>query len=212
MARRNTLRIGLIAGFVGVGVGLVLGLIAGFFGGLAGLVIRIISDSLLTVPGIAILVIIAANVGQMTIEIMAPDRGGARLDVPDAARSARRCCRSASARTWRSPGPTATVELGILFREIMPNLLPFIAASFVGAVSGAMLAAIGLEALGLGANDVHTLGTTIYWAQKYSAVLRGQWWWWGPPIVDDRVHLPRPVPDLGRARPLRQPPAASSMT
>jgi peptide/nickel transport system permease protein len=23
----------------------------------------------------------------------------------------------------------------------------------------------------------------IYWAQKYSAVLRGQWWWFGPPIA-----------------------------
>jgi len=55
--------------------------------------------------------------------------------------------------------------------------------SFIAAVNAAMLASIGLEALGLGANDVHTLGTTIYWAQKYSAVLRGQWWWFGPPIA-----------------------------
>src|SRR5207245_11253960 len=29
-------------------------------------------------------------------------------------------------------------ELGILFREVMPNLVPYIAASFVGAVSGAI--------------------------------------------------------------------------
>src|SRR5207245_5907175 len=65
-------------------------------------------------------------------------------------------------------------ELGILFREVMPNLVPYIAASFVGAVSGAILAAVGLEAIGLGPNDVHTLGTTIYWAEQFSAVLRGQ--------------------------------------
>jgi len=31
--------------------------------------------------------------------------------------------------------------------------------------------------------NVHTLGTTIYWARRYSAILRGQWWWWGPPIA-----------------------------
>jgi len=49
--------------------------------------------------------------------------------------------------------------------------------------AGAILAAVGLEAIGLGPNDVTTLGTTIYWAEKFSAVLRGQWWWWGPPIV-----------------------------
>ena len=45
-----------------------------------------------------------------------------------------------------------------------------------------MLASVGLEALGLGANDQHTLGTTIYWSQKYAAVLRGLWWWFAPPI------------------------------
>ena len=49
--------------------------------------------------------------------------------------------------------------------------------------NGAILATVGLESLGLGASDVHTLGTVIYWARRYSAVLRGQWWWWGPPIV-----------------------------
>ncbi|MEZ4677660.1 MAG: ATP-binding cassette domain-containing protein [Caldilineaceae bacterium] len=65
----------------------------------------------------------------------------------------------------------------------MPNLLPYIAASLVGAINGAILATVGLESLGLGADNVHTLGTTIYWARRYSAILRGQWWWWGPPIA-----------------------------
>jgi peptide/nickel transport system permease protein len=65
----------------------------------------------------------------------------------------------------------------------MPNLMPFIAASFVGAVAGAMLEAIGLEALGLGAIQTQTLGITIYWSQEYTAVLRGMWWWWAPPVV-----------------------------
>jgi peptide/nickel transport system permease protein len=23
----------------------------------------------------------------------------------------------------------------------------------------------------------------IYWAQFYTAILRGFWWWWAPPIV-----------------------------
>jgi peptide/nickel transport system permease protein len=70
----------------------------------------------------------------------------------------------------------------LIFKEIMPNLMPFVAASFVGAVGGAILAAIGLEVLGLGAIQTQTLGVTIYWSQQYSAVLRGYWWWWAPPI------------------------------
>ena len=46
----------------------------------------------------------------------------------------------------------------------MPNLLPYLAASFVGAVSAAILASVGLEALGLGPQNEPTLGMTIYWA------------------------------------------------
>jgi peptide/nickel transport system permease protein len=178
----NTLKIGLIAGVVGVGVGLFLALIAGFFGGLPDSIIRIVSDSLLTVPGIAILVIIAANVEQMTIEIMALTVAALAWMFP--CRTIRSQVLSIRERAYvevaRANGVGA---FGLIFREIMPNLLPFVAASFVGAVGGAMLAAIGLEALGLGAIQTQTLGVTIYWSQEYTAVLRGFWWWWGPPIA-----------------------------
>jgi peptide/nickel transport system permease protein len=70
----------------------------------------------------------------------------------------------------------------IISRELMPNLLPYLGASFVGAVGAAILAAIGLEALGLGPQHEPTLGMTIYWAIFYSALLRGLWWWWAVPV------------------------------
>lgn len=178
----QTLRIGLIAGIVGVSIGLILGLVAGYFGGIVDTVIRLISDSLMTVPGIAVLLVIAVNVGQMTVELMGLTV--AVLSWMHPTRAIRSQVLSIRERPYiavaRANGAS---ELQIVFREIMPNLLPFIAASFIAAVNSAMLASIGLEALGLGANDVHTLGTTIFWAQKYSAVLRGQWWWFGPPIA-----------------------------
>ena len=41
----------------------------------------------------------------------------------------------------------------IIVREMMPNLLPYLAAALVSAVSAAILASIGLEALGLGPID-----------------------------------------------------------
>ena len=66
---------------------------------------------------------------------------------------------------------------------MLPNLLPYIAASFVTAVSQAILATIGLEALGLGPQNELTLGMMIYWAQYYGAILRGLWWWWSRPIA-----------------------------
>jgi peptide/nickel transport system permease protein len=73
--------------------------------------------------------------------------------------------------------------LEIIVKEVLPNLAPYIAASFVTVVSASVLSSIGLEALGLGAQNALTLGMMIYWAQFYAAILRGMWWWWLPPIV-----------------------------
>lgn len=178
----NTLKMGLIAGFIGVGLGLVFGLLAGNFGGIVDAVIRIVADALLTVPAIAILVIIAGNVDRMTTNVMA--LVVASLSWMFTTRTIRAQVLTIRERSYveiarvNGEGP-----LEILFREIMPNLLPFIVASFVGTVGSAILAVIGLEALGLGALEETTLGNTIYWSQQSAAILRGYWWWWGPPIV-----------------------------
>ena len=48
---------------------------------------------------------------------------------------------------------------------------------------GAILAATSLEALGLGPTRIPTLGMTIFFAIRSSAVIRGMWWWWGFPIL-----------------------------
>jgi peptide/nickel transport system permease protein len=182
LAIPNTLKIGLIAGIVGTAIGVVLALLAGFFGGVPDSVIRIISDSLLTVPAIALLVIMAANIEQMTVEVMALTVAALAWMFPT--RTIRAQVLTIRERSYVEVARANGVgSWGLIFREIMPNLMPFIAASFVGAVAGAMLAAIGLEALGLGAIQTQTLGITIYWSQEYTAVLRGMWWWWGPPVV-----------------------------
>jgi ABC-type dipeptide/oligopeptide/nickel transport system permease subunit len=73
--------------------------------------------------------------------------------------------------------------LGVVVRELLPNLAPFVAASFVGTVAAAILASIGLSALGLGPQNEASLGLTIYWAIFYGALIRQLWWWFLPPIV-----------------------------
>lgn len=181
-ATPNTLKMGLLAGFIGVGLGMVLGLIAGNFRGPVDGTIRIIADAMMTVPPIAILVIIAGNVEQMTAEVMA--LVVASLAWMFSTRTIRAQVLTIRERSYievaRVNGESS---LEILFREIMPNLLPYIIASFVGTVASAILAVIGLEALGLGAPQEMTLGNTIYWSQQSAALLRGMWWWWLPPII-----------------------------
>jgi len=71
----------------------------------------------------------------------------------------------------------------IIFKGILPNLLPYLAASLVGSVSAAVLASIGLEVLGLGAMEAPTIGMTLFWINYNAAVINGWWWWWLPPII-----------------------------
>lgn len=181
LATPQTLKIGILAGLISLSVGVAFGLTAGFMGKLADTVIRTISDVMMTIPGVAVLVLIAANVRTMTVTLMAVIVAGLSWMV--ATRTIRAQTLSLRERAYVRVARLSGVSgPRLIFVEVLPNLLPFIAASFVIAVSQAMLATIGLEALGLGPQNELTLGMTIFWAQFYGAILRGMWWWWGPPI------------------------------
>jgi len=178
----QTLKIGLLAGMMSLTVGVILGLVAGFAGGLTDGVIRTGADVMMTIPGIAIMVLVASNVREMTVELMAVIV--ASLSWMVAARTIRAQTLSLRERGYVQVARlNGTSGLKLVFVEVLPNLLPFIAASFVMTVQQAMLATIGLEALGLGPQSELTLGMTIYWSQFYSAIIRGMWWWWVPPIL-----------------------------
>jgi peptide/nickel transport system permease protein len=74
-------------------------------------------------------------------------------------------------------------DFEIIIFQILPNLTAYLAAAFVGAVSSGILASVGLEVLGLGPQNIPTIGRTLYYAFNYSALFKGMWWWWGPPVV-----------------------------
>lgn len=182
LATPQTLKIGFFAGVIGLGLGTVLGLLAGYFRGWTDTVIRTFADVVMTIPGIAVLVLVATNVRSMTVALMAVIVAGLAWMYPT--RTIRAQTLSMRERPYvdiaRLNG-LGGIEL--VFAEIFPNLLPYIAASFVTAVSSAMLATIGLEALGLGPQNDLTLGMMIFWAQYYGAILRNMWWWWVPPVA-----------------------------
>lgn len=179
----TTLEIGLIAGALGMIIGTILGFTAGYFGGLVDSIIRSAADVALTVPALAVLVVIASVITKvLSPEILALIIASLAWMWPT------RTIRS-QVLTMRERAYVEVARLSglndfeIIFKELIPNLLPYLAASFVGAVSSAVLAAIGLEALGLGPQSEPTLGMTIYWARYYAALPRGLWWWWAPPVV-----------------------------
>jgi peptide/nickel transport system permease protein len=177
-----SLRVGVIAAGVGVIIGCILGFSAGFLGGWVDATIRIISDAMFTIPSLAILIVIAAYVKNIDVDTMAFLLSIFAWPAPT------RLIR-AQVLTLRERGYVRMARLSgvptfsIMFLEILPNMLPYIASSLVGNISGSILAATSLEALGLGPTRIPTLGMTIFYAIRGSAVLRGMWWWWGFPIL-----------------------------
>ena len=178
-----TLRIGFLAGAVGLGVGIMLGFLSGYVGGKVDAAIRGTVDTLLTVPGLVVLISIASTIrGEISVNLMALVVASLAWMWPT------RTIRS-QVLTLRERAYVHMAKLNgmntmeIIWKELFPNLLPYLAANLAGAVSWAVLATIGLEALGLGPQNEPTVGMTIYWSITFSALIRGMWWWWSIPIV-----------------------------
>lgn len=180
---RLTLKIGFLAGFLGLAIGAVLGFFAGYCGGWVDAAISFVVDVLLTVPVLLFLVVITANLPgglnttQMSLII-------ALLTWRQPARQIR-----SQVLIMREMNYVQTARLsgrgtfGIIFAELMPNLLPYLASGFVLVTSTAILSSIGLEALGLGPQNEPTLGMTIYWLMFESALMLGLWWWLLTPVT-----------------------------
>lgn len=178
-----TLKIGVIAGCLGLGIGTVLAFMAAYHGGWLDVVLRIAVDVLITIPALLVLVVIASVIHRsMTTTMM-----GVVIALL-AWREPTRQIRSQvlvmrEAQYVRLALLNGASAMRIIFREMMPNLLPFLGANLVVAISQAVLASIGLEALGLGSPSEPTLGLTIYWMMNESAFMLGLWWWIIEPIA-----------------------------
>ncbi len=171
--------IGLMAGTIGIVVGVVLGFMAGYFGGIFDSVVRWITEVLLTIPSLILLIIIAGTIvdkNQVTIFTMAGVTSLLAWVGPT--RVVRSQVLTMKESTYVSVAKLSGMgNMEIIFKELMPNMLPFLVASFVGQLMGAIYATFGLEILGLGPAREPTIGMTIYWAVFQSAMFN-QWWWW----------------------------------
>jgi peptide/nickel transport system permease protein len=178
----NTLIIGVVAAVIGMSVGILLGFTSGYLGGRVDDVIRLISDVTITIPALMILVVINALLRQIDIITMA------LLIALFIWPSPTRLIRS-QVLSMKQSGYIKMAKLSgasnvhIMFKEMLPNLIPYLFGSFIAGTTGAILAAVGLETLGLGPQRVPTLGGIIYDAINSAALFRNMWWWWLSPTV-----------------------------
>ena len=178
----NSLFVGLLASLIGMGTGIILGFTAGFVGGRTDDVIRVLSDVMITIPPLLILVVFQSSFGDVSLTMMALLIAGFVWQSPT------RLIR-AQVLSMKQSGYVQMARLSgastshIMFREMMPNLVPYLFGSFIANVTTSIVTAVGLEVLGLGPQRIPTLGRTIYEAINAGALIQNLWWWWGIPTL-----------------------------
>ena len=178
----NTLFIGVIASLIGMAIGIFLCFSAGFIGGRTDDVIRVLADVMITIPPLMVLIVFQTSIGEIGILMMGVLLSGFMWQSPT------RLIR-AQVLSMRQSGYVRMAKLSgastfdIMFKEMLPNLVPYLFGSFIAIATTAIVTAVGLETLGLGPQRVPTLGRVIYEAIDSAALLRNMWWWWGIPTA-----------------------------
>jgi peptide/nickel transport system permease protein len=182
-ALRNSLILGLIVAFFSTVIGVFLGLAAGYAGGLLDRILSFCMDALLCIPTLPILILLAALFGgQLALPII-----GVALILfnwPYPARQVRAVALTMRERefvnvAWFS----GESGVRILVRHIFPYIAGWSAANFINTVLVGIATESALAVIGLSSAQQATLGTMIYWAIQYQALLAQRYVWIGAPVV-----------------------------
>ncbi len=180
---RSTLLVALIAGVVATALSVIVGVTAGYLGGLADDALSMLANIFLVMPALPLLIILFGFLGRssadndLVVALVISITGwawGARvlraqtlsLRNRDYVDSARLIGES----NWR-----------IIGTEIVPNLVPVIAASFLFTVLYGVGTYTAIAFLGYVNPDHWSWGSMLFYAQEVNAETSGYWWWFVPP-------------------------------
>lgn len=180
----QTAIIGVLAGGIGTAVGVVLGFMSAYFGGWTDSIIRTVCQILTPIPVLLIQVVIAGSLDKRDVTFITMAFIVALLAWMGPTLVVRAQVLTMKERQFVAVAKLSGVsDMGIIFKEMLPNLLPFIAAAFVGQVFAAVFASFYLAVLGLGPLREPLLGNIIWAAQGQGAFFNGWWWWPIEPAV-----------------------------
>lgn len=177
---RVTMLVGIFAGLLSSFIGTFVGLVAGYKGGKIGEVLMRIVDVFLVLPTLAVIIVLSSYMSDMGL-------GGEVLIIGFfswlmMARSIRSQTLTEAKREYvdaaRAQGMSS---LEIMFKEILPNILPVVTANMVMVITQALLTEASMSFLGLGDAGAVSWGKMLSIAYDNSAILHGAWWWMIPP-------------------------------
>jgi peptide/nickel transport system permease protein len=173
---RESLLIALAAGLLATVLSVIVGVTAAYLGGLVDNVLSLVTDIFLVIPAFPLIVVIAAyskNGGDPILIAVLVVTGwsyGARQLRVQALSIRNRdflvAARLRGERRWR-----------VIVSEMLPTMTSLIVAIFLGTTLYAIVAAAGLQFVGLGNPDTLSWGTMLYWAQNNEALQAGSPLW-----------------------------------
>ena len=178
-AGRVSLTVGVAAAVIAAGIGTVMGLASGFFGGWVDNILQRFTELVMTFPTLFAVVILVGLVGPSVWNIILVLGG---LGWTSTVRIVRGQVLSLKEMEYA----TAARSLGannrrLMFRHIMPGVLPYVAVAATLTVAGAILTEAALSFLGFGVRiPTATWGNMMTQAQRLS-ILQGMPWLWVPP-------------------------------
>jgi peptide/nickel transport system permease protein len=166
---RPIMEVGILAAVMTVSVGVVVGLVSGYLGGFADGVLMRATDVALTIPGLALVIVIAGVVRTSSPVVLA-----AILSVTGwagLARAVRSQALSLRSSDFVEAARQQALPLrNIVGRQLLPNVGPYVAIHFLLDVTGAIYAEVALFLLGVAPMSGTNWGTMIYLAMGQGAL------------------------------------------
>jgi peptide/nickel transport system permease protein len=178
---RATVVVGLLAGAIATALSILVGVSAGYLGGRADEELSLVANVFLAIPGLPLLIVLASYTTRATSNVLVVALVVAVTGWAYGARTLRAQTLSLRNRDFvEAARVSGERSLRIVLVEILPNLVPIVASSFLFTTLYALGAYVALAFLGL-AGTQWNWGLMLFWAQQQSAVISGWWWWWAPP-------------------------------
>lgn len=183
LAIRNSLLLGFSVSACTTVISSMVGLTAGYNGGWVDRLIMLVTDSFITIPVLPILITLSSLVrGQssfLMIWLILVAFGWAWN-----ARTVRSIALSVREREFISMARfSGTSMFGIITKEIFPCVYAYIVIGFINTILFAINTEAALAVIGLSNLQVPTLGSIIFWALNYNAMLTRQYPWIIAPVV-----------------------------
>src|SRR5713101_4816597 len=185
-----TLFVGLLAAAIATVLSVLIGVSAGYLGGSADEGLSLLANVFLAIPGLPLLIVIASYVPSAGSSIVLV---AAIIAVTTWAYSARTLRAQTLSLRNRDCVEAARVSgegrLRIILVEVLPNLIPIVAASFLFTSLAAISAYIVIAFLGLAGSPTSSPPGLWNWGEMLregfanNAIRGGWWWWWAPPGV-----------------------------